>query len=123
MPSTAAGPCLSTADHYSVVVVGGGPAGLATSAELCQRRIEHVVLECGDTVGHSWANLYDSLTLHTGKHLSALPRVPFDRRVPLFPSRGDFVAYLHRYAEVLGLPIETGRSVIAVERRNDEWLV
>jgi hypothetical protein len=25
----------------------------------------------------------------------------FDRRVPIFPSRRDFVAYLHRYVEVL----------------------
>ena len=114
---------MSTADRYPVVVVGGGPAGLATSAELRRRRIGHVVLERGDTVGHSWANLYDSLTLHTGKHLSALPRMAFDRRVPLFPSRNDFVAYLHRYAEVLELPIATGRIVTAIERRDDEWLV
>ena len=81
------------------------------------------MLERGDTVGYSWVNLYDSLTLHTGKHLSALPRVTFDRRVPLFPSRRDFVDYLHRYADVLELPVETGRTVIAMERRNDEWLV
>jgi cation diffusion facilitator CzcD-associated flavoprotein CzcO len=114
---------LSTADRYPVVVVGGGPAGLATSAELRRRRIEHVVLERGDTAGHSWANLYDSLTLHTGKHLSSLPGLPFDRRVPLFPSRRDFLAYLHRYAEALKLPIETRRNVIALERRSDEWLV
>ena len=114
---------MPTADRHAVVVVGGGPAGLATSAELRHRRIEHVVLERGDTVGHSWANLYDSLTLHTGKHLSALPRMPFDRSVPLFPSRQDFVAYLHRYVEALDLPIETGRTVTAIERRNDAWLV
>ena len=106
-----------------MVVVGGGPAGLATSAELRRRGIEHVVLERGDTVGYSWANLYDSLTLHTGKHLSALPGMSFDRRVPLFPSRRDFVAYLHRYAEVLELPVETGRTVTSMERRNGEWLV
>jgi len=114
---------LSTADRYPVVVVGGGPAGLATSAELRRRGIEHVVLERGDTVGHSWANLYDSLTLHTGKHLSALPRMSFDRSIPLFPSRLDFVAYLRRYAEVLELPIETARTVTAIERRGHEWLV
>ena len=55
------------------VVIGAGPAGLATSRELTRRGIEHVVLERGNGVGHSWANLYDSLTLHTGKHMSALP--------------------------------------------------
>ena len=114
---------MPTADRYPVVVVGGGPAGLATSAELRRRGIEHVVLERGDGAGHSWANLYDSLTLHTGKHLSTLPGMPFDRRVPLFPSRRDFVDYLHRYVEELELPLETGRTVTAIERRDDEWLV
>ena len=108
---------MPTADRYPVVVVGAGPAGLATSAELRRRGIGHVVLERGDTVGHSWEKLYDSLTLHTGKHLSALPGMSFGRNVPLFPSRNDFVAYLHRYAEVLELPIETGRTVTAIERR------
>jgi len=114
---------LSTADHYPVVVVGGGPAGLATSAELRRRSVEHVVLERGDTIGYSWANLYDSMTLHTGKHLSHLPRMAFDWRVPLFPSRRDFVEYLQRYVEVLELPVETNRNVTGIERRDDEWLV
>ena len=47
----------------------------------------------------------------------------FDRRVPIFPSRRDFVAYLHRYVEVLELPVETGVTVTAVERHGDEWIV
>ena len=111
---------MSTADHYSVVVVGGGPAGLATSAELRRRGVEHVVLERGDTVGYSWANLYDSMTLHTGKHLSHLPRMAFGRHVPLFPSRRDFVEYLQRYVEVLELPVETHRNVTGIERHDDE---
>src|SRR5215207_6234188 len=111
MRSTVAESCLSTAERHAVVVVGGGPAGLATSAELRRRRIEHVILERGDAAGHTWMHLYDSLTLHTGKHLSSLPGMSFDRRVPLFPKRSDFVAYLHRYLEVMELPLETGRAV------------
>jgi indole-3-pyruvate monooxygenase len=114
---------LSTAERYPVVVVGGGPAGLATSAELRRRRIGHVVLERGDAAGHSWMHLYDSLRLHTGKHLSALPGMSFDRRVPIFPTRHDFVAYLHRYVEVMELPLETGREVTSVEPTDAGWIV
>ncbi|HUF17317.1 MAG TPA: FAD-dependent oxidoreductase, partial [Thermoanaerobaculia bacterium] len=62
-----------------VVIIGAGPAGLATSYHLMRRGIDHVVLERGPDLAHTWANLYDSLRLHTGRHLSALPGLPFPR--------------------------------------------
>jgi cation diffusion facilitator CzcD-associated flavoprotein CzcO len=68
-------------------------------------------------------HLYDSLTLHTGKHLSTLPGMSFQRSVPVFPSRRDFVDYLHRYAEVFEVPIESGKTVTAVERHNGGWIL
>jgi Predicted flavoprotein involved in K+ transport len=67
------------------LIVGAGPAGLATSRELSRAGVEHRVLERGDVIGHTWANLYDGLVLHTGKHLSALPGLPFRASTPLFP--------------------------------------
>jgi cation diffusion facilitator CzcD-associated flavoprotein CzcO len=112
-----------TAERVPVVVVGGGPAGLATSAELRRRGVGHVVLERGEAAGHSWMNLYDSLRLHTGKHLSSLPGLGFGRDVPLFPSRRHFVDYLHRYAAAHEVPLETRRPVTSVEREGDAWLV
>jgi len=114
---------LSIAERYAVVVVGGGPAGLATSAQLRRRNIGHVVLERGAAAGHSWMHFYDSLTLHTGKHLSALPGMSFDRRIPIFPTRRHFVTYLQRYVEVMELPLETGRAVTSVERTYSDWIV
>ncbi len=75
------------AERIPVVVVGAGPAGLATSQQLKERGVPHRVLERGDTVGYTWANLYDSLTLHTGKHMSSLPGLPFSRSAPLFVPR------------------------------------
>ena len=105
------------------VVIGAGPAGLATSRELGRQGIDHVVLERGETVGHTWANLYVSLVLHTGKHLSSLPGLPFPRTTRLFPSRHDFLNYLHEYARRFSLPIRTGTDVETVERADGQWRV
>lgn len=110
-------------DSASVIVVGAGPSGLATSRELTRRGVDHLVLERGRQVAHVWANLYDGLVLHTGKHFSALPGMAFPPSTPLFPTRLDFVAYLSRYAEAFHLPVRTGVDVVHAERARDEWLV
>jgi cation diffusion facilitator CzcD-associated flavoprotein CzcO len=83
---------------------------------LAQRGIRHVVLERGPDVAHSWTNFYDSLTLHTGKHMSALPGLRFPRGTPLFPPRDAFVSYLQTYRRVFALPVRTGEDVRAVAR-------
>jgi cation diffusion facilitator CzcD-associated flavoprotein CzcO len=103
------------------VVIGAGPAGLATSRELTRAGVEHVVLERGDRAGHTWANLYDSLVLHTGRHLSSLPGMRFPRGTSLFPTRLEFVDYLDRYA--CGLPVRTSSRVEEARRSEDGWLL
>jgi cation diffusion facilitator CzcD-associated flavoprotein CzcO len=105
------------------LVVGAGPAGLATSRELGRRGVEHRVLERGEQVGASWARLYDSLRLHTGKHLSALPGMPFPAATPLFPPRDRFLDYLASYARGFELPVELAAEALAAERANGGWRV
>jgi len=101
---------------FDVVVIGAGPAGLATSRELAARGVKHIVLERGDRVAHSWANLYESLVLHTGKHMSALPGLRLPRSAPLFVPRGEFVEYLTNYSRRFRLPVRTEWRVTSVER-------
>jgi cation diffusion facilitator CzcD-associated flavoprotein CzcO len=108
--------------NVQAVVIGAGPAGLATSRELKKRGVDHVVLERGN-VAESWSRLYDSLTLHTGKHMSHLPGLRFPRGTPLFLSRNTFLEYLHEYQRKFALPIESGREVTALERDGDSWRV
>ncbi len=105
-----------------VVIVGAGPAGLATAHELRARRIPFRLLERGACAGHCWTQLYDSLRLHTGKHLSALPGLRFGRNVPLFPTRDDFVAYLERYVRRFALDVEPHTDVLRAER-DGHWHV
>lgn len=105
------------------IVVGAGPAGLAVSRELGRRGVEHMVLEAGSGPGHCWANVYDSLRLHTGRHLSALPGKPLPRSAPLFIPAAEFLRYLRNYATSFDLPIRTGARVSAVRRDGDGWRV
>jgi len=110
-------------ERVDVVVVGGGPAGLATSQQLRRHGVPHRVLERGDDVGYTWANLYDSLTLHTGKHMSGLPSMPLPRSAPLFVPRRQFLDYLRRYARAFDLPVDTGRDVERMTRTDGTWTV
>ena len=106
-----------------VAVIGAGPAGLAASHALAQKKIDHVVLEKGEAVGHSWSNVYESLRLHTGKHMSALPGMPFPRSTPLFARRQAFLDYLQAYTRSFRLPVETRCTVAGVQRQDDGWQI
>jgi cation diffusion facilitator CzcD-associated flavoprotein CzcO len=89
---------------------------------LSRRRVRHVVLERGPAPGFCWRNAYDSLRLHTGKHLSTLPGLRFARATSIFPSRDDFVNYLCDYARHFDLPVLFGADVTRIQR-NDDWRI
>jgi indole-3-pyruvate monooxygenase len=110
-------------EPLDAIVVGAGPAGLASSRELGRAGIRHVVFERGETVGHTWRRLYDGLVLHTGKHFSALPGMRFPAATPLFPTRNDFVDYLDRYAKAFQLPIQPRAEVTSVHQHERGWRV
>jgi putative flavoprotein involved in K+ transport len=90
----------------TTVVVGGGPAGLAMSACLGARGVDHVVLERG-VVGRSWrTERWDSLRLLTPNWMSGLP----GRRDPVpdpdgFMTAGEVVDALERHRRTLDLPV------------------
>lgn len=109
--------------EFPSIIVGAGPAGLATSFCMKERGINHLVLEQGSSVGHTWAHLYDSLRLHTGKHLSSLPGKPFSSSIPLFPTRLHFLNYLQEYVAEFSLPVQLGSKVTQVGRDDGKWLI
>ncbi|HUF28134.1 MAG TPA: NAD(P)/FAD-dependent oxidoreductase [Gemmatimonadaceae bacterium] len=112
---------MTDGERYRVIVIGAGPAGLAVGHGLRVLGVKHLIIEQGDGPGHVWANLYDSLTLHTGKHMSALPGMPFPGSAPMFVPRAQFVEYLASYARQFRLPIQTRTTATRIERADGFW--
>jgi putative flavoprotein involved in K+ transport len=98
-----------------VVVIGGGPAGLAMSARLSERSVDHVILERGE-VANSWrTERWDSLRLLTPNWMTRLPGGGYDGDDPDgYMTAGEVVGLLDRYACGLGAPIVRGAEVDAV---------
>ena len=105
------------------VVVGAGPAGLASAACLRRRGVEALVLEAGPALGHAWRHHYDRLRLHTVKQQSHLPGLRFEKALPRYPSRADVVAYLEAYAARFGVVARTGEAVRRVREEGGALVV
>ena len=97
------------------VVIGAGPAGLATAAALTRAGRPVAVLERADQVGAAWAARYDSLHLHTVRWLSGLPGKPIPRRYGRWVARDDLVRYFGDYARDNGLRPELGVAVTRID--------
>jgi len=100
--------------RHDVVVIGGGQAGLATSALLSRRGIEHVVLE-RDRIASKWRHRWDSFTLVTPSWQIRLPGGEYAGTEPDgFLPRDTFVAHLEAYARSTDAPVREGVTVTEV---------
>lgn len=99
-----------------ILVIGAGPAGLATSACLRRAGVGHLVIERATEQAASWRRHYDRLHLHTVKRYSSLPFSPWPRETPRYPSGADVVRYLERYAEQHAIVPRFGVEVRQVTR-------
>ncbi|KAI4317524.1 hypothetical protein L6164_025386 [Bauhinia variegata] len=84
--------------EVTVVIVGAGPSGLATSACLKQNSISHIVLEREDCNASLWRkNAYDRVYLHLAKEFCSLPYMSHPPSAPTFLSKEAFLWYIDEY--------------------------
>jgi indole-3-pyruvate monooxygenase len=106
-----------------ILVIGAGPAGLATSACLRHEGLAHVVLEREGRIADAWHRHYDRLHLHTTKTYSGLPMMPWPKTAPRYPAREQVVRYLEAYAAEHHVAPRLGVTVRAVQRRSEHFTV
>ncbi|HXK17999.1 MAG TPA: MSMEG_0570 family nitrogen starvation response protein, partial [Polyangiaceae bacterium] len=104
-------------EHFAVVVVGGGQAGLSMSYLLKQRGVSHVVLE-GKRIASAWrSERWDTFCLVTPNWQCRLPGHAYTGDDPHgFMGKDEIVAYVESYASRYELPVREGVQVKSVRR-------
>ena len=112
-----------TRTDFEAIVCGAGAAGLSTAALLRKAGIDVVVLEKTAQVGSSWRSRYDSLRFNSLGWMSTQPGYHLGRRPRHFPSRGEFIGYLERYAHHHRVPVRFDTEIERIERGDGRWRV
>jgi cation diffusion facilitator CzcD-associated flavoprotein CzcO len=105
------------------VVIGAGPAGLATAVQLRRSGVPVTVIERAGAVGASWRGRYDRLRLNSSRPFSKLPGARYPAGTPMFPSRDEVVAYLEDYARDNELEIRFRTRVERLEPHGGGWCI
>jgi hypothetical protein len=94
-----------TTEPHECIVVGAGPAGLATLKTLRDAGINALALEREDDVGGNWyfgrssSSVYQSTHLISSKRFTEFPGFPMPDDFPAYPSHRQFLQYVRSYAD------------------------
>nr|GMD23610.1 probable indole-3-pyruvate monooxygenase YUCCA10 [Ipomoea batatas] len=103
---------MSTKEETTVIIVGAGPAGLATSACLNRLSIPNILLEKDDCYASMWKKYaYDRLHLHLAKNFCELPHFHFPATAPTYVPKKQFISYLDQYVENFKITPRCERAV------------
>lgn len=111
-------------NHYPVVIIGGGQAGLAMSWNLTQKNIRHIVLE-RHQLAWAWRHQrWDNFCLVTPNWQCKLPGFAYDGDDPHgFMLRDEIVAYIERYAQSFAAPLREGVTVERVSKSDNGFVL
>jgi putative flavoprotein involved in K+ transport len=110
-------------EHFDVVVIGGGQAGLSVGYHLARRGMRFVILDASARVGDSWRKRWDSLRLFSPAWLNGLDGMPFPGPRQYFPTKDEMADYLEAYAARFQLPIRNGVRVEKLVRGADGYRI
>ena len=103
-----------------VLVIGAGPAGLATASCLKRVGLDPRLVDGAGAAGGAYARMYPNLTLSSPTRYLSLPGLSL-RSEAANTSAGDYAAYLSEYSRARQLNVERGR-VTRLKRDGDGYL-
>jgi putative flavoprotein involved in K+ transport len=94
----------------TVLVVGGGQAGLAIAARLKQLKIDTLIVDREARIGDNWRKRYHALTLHNQVQVNHLPYMPFPPNWPTYIPKDKLANWFEAYADAMELNFWTGNE-------------
>ncbi|HET9815454.1 MAG TPA: NAD(P)/FAD-dependent oxidoreductase [Xanthobacteraceae bacterium] len=87
----------------SVLVVGGGQAGLSIAARLTQLDVDTLIADREARIGDNWRKRYHALVLHNQVHVNHLPYMPFPPNWPTYIPKDKLAGWFEAYVESMEL--------------------
>jgi putative flavoprotein involved in K+ transport len=105
----------------TVLVVGGGHAGLSIAARLKALNVDTLIVDREARVGDNWRKRYHALTLHNQVHVNHLPYMPFPASWPTYVPKDKLAGWLEAYAESLELDFWTRTEFAGASYSGECW--
>lgn len=109
-------------NHYDIIILGAGPAGLAAACEAQDLGLSHLIIDRRGLV-HSFVEYPQTLRFFSPPDEMAIDNVPFPMRGGDKPTREDALAYYRGVAHARHLNLATWESVTEIERQPEGFRV
>uniref|UniRef100_A0A0D9YQA0 indole-3-pyruvate monooxygenase n=1 Tax=Oryza glumipatula TaxID=40148 RepID=A0A0D9YQA0_9ORYZ len=99
-------------EEVVVLIIGAGPAGLATAACLTLQHVAYAIIERESCTTSLWRHrTYDRLKLHLAKEFCELPHMAYPSGMPTYVPKESFLEYLDSYTDRFGIQPRYDTSV------------
>jgi len=103
--------------HFQLIIIGGGPIGLACALEAQKANINYVVLEKG-TIVNSLFNYPRNMTFFSSSEKLELDNVPFVS-IHNKPNRTEALEYYRRIADAAKINIKLFEKVVSINKSDE----
>src|SRR4051812_1567145 len=105
-------------NHHTLIIIGGGPIGIACALEAKKKGIDYLVIERG-TLVISLYNYPVNMTFFSTSERLEIGGVPFVSNNPK-PTRNEALEYYRRVAQDNKVNIHLFEKVTGIQSLNDE---
>lgn len=105
------------------IVVGAAQAGLSMAYYLKKLNKDFLLVDKEASIGASWRNRWDSLTLFTPSEFNNLPGLAFPGPKGHYPSKDEVAEYFQDYVAEYDFPVQFNTLIDKITPQNDHFLL